>query len=430
MPKIWIVLKSEFLRRVQSKWFVGITLLAPLFIIALMVLPSLFMYYASQSEQRIVGVADETGVLFPALEAASDEQLRFVAIDEPEADVREAVRAGTYDGYVVLPASLLEGDGAVTYYTGEGGGFSARARLQSVVERAVEQQRLAAQNVPPDVLQIVNTSVPVRTIQLTEAGEEVGNSEFYFLVGFLMGIAIYLAVFIYGAQVMHGAMEEKNTRVIEVIVSSVRPFDLLMGKVLGIGVMGLLQMTIWSLLVLAGLTFAGSILAQFINPANLNLPADASQEAILQAVELQIPALSPPVFVWFILFFVGGYLLYASLFAAIGSAVEQQQDAQSLMAPVTMLVIIPILFMVSLLESPNAPLSVVLSLIPFFSPILMMVRIAITDVPLWQILLSYVLLMATFIASIWISARIYRVGVLMYGKKPGFRDLIRWARHA
>lgn len=430
MSKIWIVLKSEFLRRVQSKWFVGITLLAPLFIIALMVLPSLFMYYASQSEQRIVGVADETGVLFPALEAASDEQLRFVAIDEPEADVREAVWAGTYDGYMVLPASLLEGDGAVTYYTGEGGGFSARARLQSVVERAVEQQRLAAQNVPPDVLQIVNTSVPVRTIQLTEAGEEVGNSEFYFLVGFLMGIAIYLAVFIYGAQVMHGAMEEKNTRVIEVIVSSVRPFDLLMGKVLGIGVMGLLQMTIWSLLVLAGLTFAGSILAQFINPANLNLPADASQEAILQAVELQIPALSPLVFVWFILFFVGGYLLYASLFAAIGSAVEQQQDAQSLMAPVTMLVIIPILFMVSLLESPNAPLSVVLSLIPFFSPILMMVRIAITDVPLWQILLSYVLLMATFIASIWISARIYRVGVLMYGKKPGFRDLIRWARHA
>lgn len=430
MSKTWIVLKSEFLRRVQSKWFVIMTLLAPLIVIALAVLPGLFMYFASQSEQRTVGVVDETGVLLPALEAASDEQLRFVALTEPVEIVREAVQAGAYDGYVVLPAGLLDGEGSVTYYTGEGGGLSARVRLENVIERAVEQQRLAAQNAPPDVLEIVNANVPVRTVQLTETGEEVGNSELYAVVGFIMGFAIYIAVFIYGAQVMYGAMEEKNSRVVEVVVSSVRPFDLLMGKVLGIGAMGLLQMVIWSVLALAGLTFAGTIIAQFMNPADLNLPADASQEAVLQAANFNIPAFSPMIFVWFVLFFVGGYLLYASLFAAIGAAVDQQQDAQTLMAPITMLIIIPIVFITFLLESPNSPLSVILSLIPFFSPILMVVRIAITDVPLWQILLSYVLLIATFIASIWVSARIYRVGILMYGKKPGFRDLFRWARYA
>jgi ABC-2 type transport system permease protein len=430
MNKTWIVLKSEFLRRVRSKWFIIMTLLAPLIVIALAVLPGLFMYFASQSEQRTVGVVDETGILLPALEAASDEQLRFVALTEPVEVVREAVQAGAYDGYVVLPAGLLDGEGGVTYYTGEGGGLSARVRLEDVVERAVEQERLAAQDASPDVLEIVNASVPVRTVQLTETGEEVGSSELYAVVGFIMGFAIYIAVFIYGAQVMYGAMEEKNSRVVEVIVSSVKPYDLLMGKVLGIGAMGLLQMVIWSVLALAGLTFAGSIAAQFINPADLNLPADASQEAVLQAAEFNIPTFSPMIFVWFVLFFVGGYLLYASLFAAIGSAVEQQQDAQSLMAPVTMLIIIPILFITFLLESPNSPLSVVLSLIPFFSPILMVVRIAITDVPLWQSLLSYVLLLAAFVGAVWVSARIYRVGILMYGKKASFKDLFRWIRYA
>ena len=180
----------------------------------------------------------------------------------------------------------------------------------------------------------------------------------------------------------------------------------------------------------SGITFAGSIAALFLDPSDLNLPADATQQEVLDASGFVVPSIAPEVFVWFILFFLGGYLLYASLFAAVGAAVEQQQDAQSLMFPITLLIVIPILFITFLNESPNSALAIGLSLVPFFSPILMVVRIAITEVPFWQVALAYVLLVLAFIGGVWVSSRIYRVGILMYGKKPSLLDLLRWFRYA
>lgn len=430
MGKVWIVLKSEFLRRVQSKWFIISTIVTPLFMIGVTVLPGLIGVYASQNGERTIAVVDKTGELAKELTATADNGLLLIRAAEPIDVLRQEVRDGAYDGYLLLPASILEGSGEATYYSAQSGGLSLRGRLQDLVDQAVEKKRLAAKNAPPDVLDIVQHQVPLRSITLTETGEESGNTELFSLVGFVMGFALYLSVFIYGVQVMHGAMEEKTSRVVEVVVSSVRPFDLLMGKVLGIGAMGLLQMLLWCILAVAGFAFGGSIIAQFLNPADFNLPADASREALLRAADLNLPSISPWVFVWFVLFFLGGYMLYASLFAAIGSSVEQQQDAQGLMMPVTLLNMIPIIFITFLLESPNAPVSVVMSMIPFFAPILMTVRIAITDVPLWQSLLAYAILVASFIGAVWLSARIYRVGILMYGKKPTLKDIARWVRYA
>ncbi|MFQ5568473.1 MAG: ABC transporter permease [Rhodothermales bacterium] len=430
MHKIWIILKSEFWRRARSKWFILITLLAPLLILAIIGLPVVLAVLASEGSENMIVVVDETGVLMPHLQHLAEEDLQLAPSEAPIDSVRSAVRAGRYNGYLHFPSGMLQGQETATYYSAEGGGFQLRSRVERLVGKAVTQQRLAERNAPPDVLEIINADVPVRMVKLTEEGEEADSTIANAVVGYVMGFFIYVTVLIYGALVMQGVIEEKASRVVEVMVSSVRPFQLLMGKVLGIGAVGLVQMIVWGGLIVVLSLLAGSVLALFLDPGTLNLPDTASQEAMLGAADFSIPAVSPALFVWFVLFFLGGYLLFSSLYAAVGSAVEQQQDAQALMMPVTLLVIIPILFITFIIESPNSTLAVSLSLIPFFSPILMIVRMAVTEVPFWEVVLSYALLVAGFIGSIWMSSRIYRIGILMYGKKASLKDLARWFRYA
>lgn len=431
MNKIWIILKSEFLRRVLTKWFILSTLLAPIFLVGIAVVPGILAVVASEGERRTIAVEDETNVLFPGLLAAAESQFELVRVEEgsPE-NVRAAVENGQYDGYLLLPDGLQNGTGEAVYYSAEGSGISMRGRIEHLVNSVVENYRLSMYNVQPEVLQILESNVPIRMVVFTEEGEAADSTVASSIIGYIMGLFIYITIFIYGAFVMQGVIEEKTSRVVEVMISSIRPFELMMGKVLGIGAMGLVQMALWGLLILAGIAFAGEIISLFIDPSSLNLPAGASTDEIMASANISLPHVSPMIFVWFILYFLGGYLLYASLFAAIGSAVEQQQDAQALTLPITLLILIPIIFMSFLIESPNSTLSVVLSLIPFFSPILMIVRLAIADVPLWQSTLAYLLLVGTFIGTIWMSGRIYRVGILMYGKKPAIKDLIRWFRYA
>ncbi|QXD14170.1 ABC transporter permease [Rhodocaloribacter litoris] len=431
MHKIWIVLKSEFRRRVRTKWFILTTLLGPVALVAFFAIVGVVAVSSMEDGGRIVAVVDETGRLLPRLLVEPEDGLRLVAVEGPADSVRAAVMAGQYDGYLRIPAGVIEGAGEVIYYSPEGGGLGIfQSRLERLVREAVEQERLAARNVPPEVLEILRARVPVRMVRLTEAGETAGSTGAYVVIGFIMGFLIYMAMLIYGSVVMQGVIEEKTSRVVEVIVSSVRPFHLLMGKVLGIGAMGLVQMVVWALIILAGTMFSGTLLALFLDPAAFDLPDDASQRELLAAANFTVPQLSPDVFVWFVLFFLVGYLLYASLFAAIGSAVEQQQDAQSLLFPVMMPLILSIVFIQPVIEAPNSTLALVLSMVPFFSPIPMVVRVAVTEVPFWQVSLSFLLLLGTFVASIWVSARIYRVGILMYGKKPGLKDLLRWIRYA
>ncbi len=430
MQNIWIILKSEFIRRVRSVWFIVITLLAPVLIIGILVVPGLVTVMISDSETKTIIVQDETDVLIPRLQEQAGDRFVFVSGAEVDGDARDAVREGRYDGLLELPASLRDGEGQPAYFASETGGLDFGTRINRIVREAVQTQRLEDQDVSETVQQIFADRVSVNLFTLTDEGEEADGTFVYTLVGYIMGFFIYIAVLIYGSMVMMGVIEEKTSRVVEVMVSSVRPFDLLMGKVLGIGAMGLVQLAVWGVLILGGAAAAGSIAAFFIDPTDFNLAADASQEALLEAANITIPSIAPSLIIWFVLFFLGGYLLYASLYAAVGAAVEQQQDAQSFSLPLTLLVVLPILFIVAVADSPNSTLAVGLSLVPFFSPILMVVRMAITDVPFWQLGLSYGLLIGAFIAAVWVSARIYRVGILMYGKKPSVRDLIRWFRQA
>jgi ABC-2 type transport system permease protein len=424
MGKIWIVMRSEFVRRVRSKWFIIGTLLAPVGMLAITMLPAAITYMAVERGERTVAVLDESGRLFEHF--PDDPGVRFKPADISVSEARVAVEAGIFDGYLLLPSTLAEGIGTATYVSSGGAGMGISGRLNRIVNRAVERHRLLEQDASPEIMAVLEQRVEVRTSRIAAGTDEARDSMASSLAGYLMGFVIYMSVFIYGAMVMHGVIEEKTSRVVEIMASSVRPFELLMGKVLGIGAMGLFQMILWGILLIAGAFVIGGVAGIFIDPATLT--ADVPGAEVPDIPGLGSFSIPWTIVFWFFLFFLGGYLLYASLFASVGAAVEQSQDAQSLMFPVTIPIIIPILFISYVIEEPNAPLSVALSLVPFFSPILMMVRLGAANVPLYEVIASFVLLIAGFLVAIWMSARIYRIGILMYGKKASFRDLARWVR--
>jgi len=427
--KIGLILRSEFWRRVRSKAFILATLLVPVGLLVLMTLPTVIAYFASETAHRTIVVRDTSGHFTERLRNELGSGYTVTSSDAPVDSLQAATRRGEYDGALVLPASLLQGEAEATFYSKESGSFLSNVELGDVIDDVVRDMRLRQANVGTEVMDIVESSVEFSTITLTEEGTKAGNTFLFTAIGYAMAFVIYGAVFIYGQYVMQGVIEEKSDRVVEVVVSSVRSFELLMGKVLGIGAMGLVQMVLWSTLAFAGLTSAGTIATLFFDPSTFNLPDSASQAEVAEAAGLAFPEIPISLFVWFLLFFIGGYLLYAGVFAAVGSAVEQQQDAQNMLFVVLIPLLIPLMMIGVLLEAPNATMSVVLSLIPFFTPILMPMRIALVDVPLWQSSLSVVLLVLTFIAVIWVAGRIYRVGILSYGKAPSIREVLRWATY-
>lgn len=428
--KTFIVAKNEFMKRVKTRWFVFTTLLGPIVLVAFFAVIGFVSASAIEGGESTILVLDETGRMASELNDPEG-KLSFVASDAAEDNLRERVLAGEADGYLVLPAGLINGEAGARYYSTEGGGVSSfNFDLRNIIRGTVRTLRLQDQQVAPEVYDIINASVGLETIKLSDEGEEQGSSAAYAIVGGIMGFLIYITMLIYGSVVMQGVIQEKMNRVVEIIVSSVKPFQLLMGKVLGIGAMGLVQMSFWAILIAGGTMGSGFIISLFVDTNNLNLPDTATQAEVLDAVGFQIPDLGPEVFVFFVIYFLLGYLLYATLFAGIGSAVEQQQDAQSLTLPVMMPIIVSIVFLQAVIEAPNSMLSVVLSLIPFTAPIPMVVRVAMIDVPIWQLALSLTLLAGTFVGAIWVSSRIYRVGILSYGKKPSLKEIIKWMRYA
>lgn len=433
MNKIWIVAKSEFMRRVRSKGFILTTLLLPFALVLLgvfIVFISVSAFNEEEASARTIAVVDETGVLLEQLHTLSDERLQFVRPEEPVDALRQAIIDDVYDGFLVLPAGLVDGEGHVMYYTIEGGSSIFGDRVERQLESAVEAQRLVRENISPEMLAFLNADVPVQVVKLTETGEEAGNTEFFMVLGFIMGFLIFMMMIVYGSVVMQGVIDEKSSRVVEVIISSVKPFHLMMGKVLGIGAMGLTQVVVWSGLVMAGSVALGPILMLFIDPGTMNLPDNPGTEEVLREVGITIPTFSPEIFVWFVLYFLFGYLLYASFYATVGSIVESQQESQAFLLPLLLPVIVAMYTLMPQVQSPHSTLSVVMSMLPLTSPISMIVRAAVADVPLWQMLLSLLLLVGSFIGAIWVCSRIYRVGILMYGKKPNLKDLVRWFRYA
>jgi ABC-2 type transport system permease protein len=413
--KLWALVRREYLARVRTKGFVIGTILGPLLMGALMVLPMLAAK-AGDTQLRVV-VLDSSGQLQAQVEQALrgarfGDKRRFAVpagdtgfAVEGEAALKKAVLARQIDGYLHLPQDAVASAKA-TYYGRNVSNRLDLGLLQSAVGEVLVSRRLAGVGIDPGRVRDLTKGLDLKTVQLSETGEREDRGLAMIFAIILLTI-LYSAILMWGQIVMTGVIEEKTSRVVEVMASGVPSTHLLWGKLLGVGGAGLTQFLVWA--------------------ASLSVVSAAGGGLALGG--LRLPAVTPLVLVSFVAFFLLGFLFYATLYAAIGAAVNNVQEAQTLVLPAILPMVAGFMFFLSVLESPDSTLSVVLSLLPFLAPLLMFLRIVVLTPPLWQIGLSLVLLALSIAGLVWVAARIYRVGILMYGKKPTFPELLRWVRH-
>jgi ABC-2 type transport system permease protein len=434
MNKIALIARREFLTRVQKKTFLLTTILLPLLFFGFY---ALMIYFSISSDEKYkIAVADEANIFKGKIEG--DENVTFTFVnDQTQQALKQQVENGRYDGYAFIPADsgILE-QPDISIVTQKSVGLMSRGKIEDKINAALEQQRLLELNISKSQLDSAKKAgnIQFSTIEgKSDSGQAVGLS---YAIGYLSGFLIYIVLFIYGAMVMRGVMEEKVSRIAEVIVSSAKPFQLMMGKIFGIGAVGLVQFIIWIILMVS-LNFLLPLifpsLAAHMHSANAqNQTVQAAETVKNTGIINNASGINFPLIIGcFIFYFLGGYLLYSSLFACVGSAVnEDPQDAQSLMLPITMPIIFGIVIMTRAVNEPTSGLAVFGSLFPLFSPIVMMARIAhgVGDVvPLWQLLTSMALLVLGFIGTSWFASKVYRTGILMYGKKPTWKEMMKWA---
>lgn len=425
--KLFLIFKREYLTRVRTKSFIISTILAPIAIILLIGIP--IVLQLTDSEQRqVIGIKDEVGTILPRL-VESNTSLYAPVPDVSIDSLRSLVLSGNIDGYMIINEQNVEENKEVELlYTGSGG-INLISEIRSDIRLALQNERLDRAMVGDVVQDILAMRTQLVTRKLTEEGEETQDTLALFMIGYIMCFVIYGAMFGYGAIIMRSVIEEKTNRIIEVITSSVKPFELLMGKVLGVGALGLTQFMIWSLSASGLLALAVPVTALILGDSASTSSLSPEAQAATAELPFEIPTIGAELWITFILFFLLGYLIYSALFAAVGSAVDSESDTQQLMLPIMLPIILPMLFLGRVAQDPDSTFSVVTSMIPFFSPMLMPVRVAMTDVPAWEYFSAIALMTGTFIGLIWLSSRIYRVGILMYGKKASFKEMAKWIRY-
>lgn len=423
--KIWIVTQREFATRVKKKSFIIMTLLMPFLMSALMFLPLLLSLIES-SDKKTVAVVDQTG-LYQA-EFKSNDKYLFV----PTEKMTPQMRSDSTDVAAVLliTADLSEKPGSAALYSQEEIPSDLSDLVNSTLTDVVQRQKFAKYNIPEldAIIDDVQTPVEVEKIRWTDEGERQSMSDFLSGVGMLLTFVIYMFVMAYGAMVLQSVSEEKSNRIVELMVSSVKPFQLMMGKIIGIGLVGVFQVLIWAVIIASVMAIGGTMtgVAMF-GSGDMTAMQGADMDAGMKifAIISQLPLLE--IISLFVLYFVGGYLLYASILAALGASVNDQQDTGQMMMPV--MIVMVFAFYVGFYSSmnPDGPMAFWCSFVPFTSPIVMMVRIPF-GVPLYQEIISVALLYATAIALTYLGSRIYRIGILMYGKKPSFKEILKWLK--
>lgn len=442
MNKIFLVARREFLSRVQKKTFLLTTILLPLIIFAFY---ALIIYFSVKTNDNLhIAVADEANILNGKINSKDDIAFEVINNQTPES-LNTALEQKKYDGYIFIPRNYsLMGKDSLQLKSTKAIGIITREKIQKSFDDVLEEKRLLSLNISKAQLDsIQNNNNRIKFATVSGKADDNTKAGISYAVGYISGFLIYIILFIYGTMVMRGVMEEKMNRIAEVIVSSVKPFQLMMGKITGIGAVGLVQFIIWIVLIF-GLQLLLPLLfpdllhqmqGQPIQPAGMQAAQAAQAMKQNGGMSELMNSLSQINFTLiigcFIFYFLGGYLLYSSLFAAVGSAVnEDPQDAQSLLLPITMPIIFAIVIMTKAVNEPNSSLAVFGSLFPLTSPIVMMARIAHgipEGVTLWELILSMALLVGGFIATTWLAAKIYRTGILMYGKKITWKEMWKWA---
>ena len=416
MNKIGIIIQREFINRVSKKSFILLTILMP-FIFAALIFVPLWLSMMKDGEQKQVAVIDETMKYLPQFK--DDESWHFVGVPRMEASFRSD--SAQFDAVVEIKADLAEHPEAVTIYSRKEVPNSLSRLVSETLDEQVRRDKLVRYDIPQlsSIMQDVNWKLDIRTVKWGEDGSESESDVGVAMAaGTVLTFLIYMFVMSYGGMVMQSVMEEKTNRIVEVIVSSVKPFQLMIGKIVGIGLVGVAQLAIWGIMLVVLLGAAGSVSGSSPELAGGIMGALSA----LQGLELgKVAGL-------FVVNFIGGYLIYASIFAAIGAAINGQEDSQQFMTPIIVLLIFALYAGIYSTDNPDGPLAFWCSMIPFTSPIVMMVRLPF-DVPLWETLLSVVILYASAFGMIWTAGKIYRVGILMYGKKPSFKEMIRWVTY-
>ena len=435
MSKIWIIIQREFMTRVKKKSFILLTILMP-FIFAALIMVPLMLATIEGDEQKTVMVVDKTGRYVGSLKSTAN--YAFV----PTADNKDEfyTEDSEVEAVVQITADLAKNPKAVTIYSPR----EVKAELLSYVETClgeqVRREKLSAYNIPEleTIIADIQTDFHVATVKRNAEGDETSSNTYIAMTaGFIFTFLIYMFVMSYGGMVMQSVMEEKTNRIVELMVSSVKPFQLMMGKIIGVALVGFVQLAIWGVMLSIILVVCGSVFGLSTAPAVPAVAgADAQMAAVAQqagggeAAEIMSALMGLPyaeLGIMFVLYFVGGYLLYASFFAAVGASINAQEDSSQFIMPVVLIMVFGLYAAMYSAENTNGPLAFWASMFPLTSPIVMMVRIPF-GVPWWEEVLSLGLLFASSMAFVWISARIYRVGILMYGKKPSLREMLKWVR--
>lgn len=431
-----IIVRREFMERVGKKSFIVTTLLMPVLMLLMMALPALIAIFSTPSDKSIA-VCDQSGVVMPILEQAGIEHLTFVSTDQPADSV---LHDSDYYGVLSIPADIVERPSSALLFIHEGGSVETESSIRNLIKEAVRDQRMQAYDIDnlQQILDETNVEVNLQTIRVDETGaEEATSSSLSFGIGMFMTFLLYMFLLMYGQLVMTSIIEEKNNRVLELVVSSVKPLHLMLGKIFGVGLVAVVQIIIWGALLCVMSAFllpalipaeVGEQVAMF-NTGNLPTGADTLNPELLNAISLfSSVAYIAKLFGFILIFLIGGFLFYASIFAAIGSAVDNIQDASQLTSFAVIPIVIGLIVGMTAGSDPNSTLAFWTSVIPFTSPMVMLMRVPF-GVPSWEVWLAIAVLYLSFLAMVWVAAKIYRIGIFMYGKKPSMRDLIRWARY-
>jgi len=411
------VIRREYLQRVRNRWFILSTAGIPLLMIAGMAIP-IIMEARSDARERVIVIVDQTGALYDDVVEGLGESFEVERVPYTQdviQELDERIAEGQIGGFLLLDDETMSAGNAV-FRGNEKPGTVRRMRIQRAVVQSVLRSRLGETRSDEQGLDALLSGGDIQYVNLVEYGLADGEREAGMVAGFVGAFMLYMVILLYGVQVMRAVLEEKTTRIVEIIISTVKPWQLMLGKILGVGAVGLTQLAIWMLcLVLL---------------ATVGLPyLVVARPELLEVKELLDLLPIGGGIVLFLAFFVTGYFLYSSLYAAVAAMCSSDEEAQQSQLPVTMLLIVPMMFLAPTMEDPNGPLATWLSFVPFFSPVLMFPRY-IGGAPLWQVGLSLVLVALTVVAVAWVAGRIYRVGILMQGKRPTLPELMRWVRES
>ncbi len=444
MKNILLVLQREYLVRVKKKSFIIMTFLTPFLFVGFYA--AVIWIAIGNTDTKTVQVLDESGLFVNQFK--NTEELLFNYISTPIDSAKAAFQQSKANALVYIPKNVLDNSKGVRIYAAKNVSLDLKRDIEKTIERQIENIKLTEAGITRKVLEDARVNVSSETISLNEEGEKSSSSGAATAIGGICAFLIYISVFVYGTQVMRGVTEEKTSRIVEVIISSVKPYQLMMGKIIGVALVGLTQFVLW--IALTAILMAGAGLfvkdkmgsdpqkmqAQMeqvqkgmpgggMNPAAASMAASADNNPVAEVLGAVNSLNIPYIIACFLFYYLGGYLLYSALFGAVGAAVDNDADTQQFMLPITLPIVFSFVFAQMALRDPDGSLAFWTSIIPFTSPIVMMVRIPF-GVPAWELALSMILLVLGFMGTTWLAARIYRVGILMYGKKVNYKELAKW----